>query len=123
MTMKLVSTHGADGRRRHYESDRANFTVEICECESDRNPVALWVKNGRASRLIGKTLLVTTYYTRDDGICLGSYNPQVKTSIGKCGSPCPEIDFDWVLEATPENERHLLDECERLMLADEKARQ
>ena len=124
MTMHLESTNGVNGCRRFYQSDQANFTVEICECEYDRSPnslMTLWVKHGWMRKYIEKTLSVTTYYTDDDGNCFGIYNPQVKTGINEYGNPYPEINFSWMLEATPKNEQRLLNECERLMLADKEA--
>lgn len=121
MTMRLESTNGIDGCRRFYRSDEGDLTVEICEIahEHDKNGIMTqWVKRGWLPEFIEKTLSVRTYYEDGEGNCWGRYNPQAKTEVNEDGNPYPGTDFDWVLEATPENERRLLEECERLMEED-----
>lgn len=119
MTMHLESTNGVDGNRRFYRSDRANFVVEISETTytHDKNSLmTLWVKHGWMPKFIETTLSVSTYYRDGEGNCWGIYNPQVKTGVNEYGNPYPQINFDWMLEATPGNEQRLLAECERLMI-------
>lgn len=121
--MHLKSKNGIDDCVRWYESDEGKLTVEICECEYDHSSnslMTLWVKHGWMPRFIDRALCVHTYYRDDEGNCWGRYNPQHKVAADEFGDLHAEINFDWLLEATMENEQRLLSECERLMLADPK---
>lgn len=119
--MHLKSKNGVNDCARFYESDEGKLVVEISECEYDHSAnslMTLWVKHGWMPRFFDRTLSVHTYYRDEEGNCHGVYNPQRKTRVDEFGNRHAEINFDWMLEATPENERRLLRECERLMLDD-----
>lgn len=122
MTTKLESTHGTNGCRRFFKSDIGNLVIEVTTVKHDRDSkhslMNLWVEKGWMPKFISTTLSINTYYTDAEGNCFGMFNPQIQTGINELGNPYPEINFLWMLEATPENEKRILDECERLMLED-----
>ncbi|MEG0759446.1 MAG: hypothetical protein RR505_13635, partial [Raoultibacter sp.] len=60
---------------------------------------------------------------KENGDCLGIYNPTLAYEeyyVNHGDVPIkryrPEINPEWELEATSENEQKILDECERLMI-------
>lgn len=119
MAMTLEATQGVNDCVRWYKSDAGSFVVEIATCEYDHSKnslMSLWVKHGWVDDFIEKVLWASTYYTDDEGNCWGRYNPQYATEVDEYGEHRAVIDFGWMLEATPENERRLLEECERLMV-------
>ena len=100
------------GNRRIYETASGTLAVEICT--TDHNGIKggsmdVYVKNGWVDRFMSKTLGVQTYFKLPDGTKVGElFNPTVKrVSAGS------ELDFDWLLEATHENEERILDEIGR----------
>lgn len=116
---------GINDCRRLYKSDDGKLFVEICTCDSgDRSNknslMNLYVKNGWLSEWLPTYLSVSTYFYDDDG-CHGYYNPTEKLELFEPGTPEYKnhggaryvINFDWKLEATPENEKRILEEVER----------
>ena len=105
--LRLIETH-AEGRRRYY-GNGSDLVVEIATIEHHRGAgslMSLWVNNGRMPRFVERTLNVNVFFTDESGRCVERFNPTVKP--GGCVR-----DFDWVLEATQENEDRLLAEIER----------
>lgn len=101
------------GTRRMYEfinNKNEKIFVEITEFAHNKKSktglMSLWVKHGYLKTFIEKTLNVTVYVKDEEGNCYGKYNPQVYDH--KC-----EINFEWMLEATPENEKKILKEIEQ----------
>ena len=88
-----------------------NFIIEVGICEhdkTDKNDLAnLWVKHGYIDRFLPTTAHIQTYYTDNNNNCYGYYNIQHKRHSNK-------VDFDYMLEATPENINRLLAECIRM---------
>lgn len=105
--MLRLSQEMCDTRR--FYTNGKDLTVEVTEVTYDRSAnslMTLWVKKGLMPRFIDRALCVQVYYDDGEGGCLDMFNPQRKR--GRC-----EIEFSWMLEATPENERRLLEEIER----------
>lgn len=64
----------------------------------------VYVKNGWVPRFMDRTLGIQVYLRLSDGTqVVDVFNPTIKRDAG-------EIDFNWLLEATPENELRLLRE-------------
>ena len=99
------------GTRRIYVTDGGVLTVEVCTTEHSGikgGAMDVYVKNGWIDHFMDKTLGVQTYFKLPDGTKVGElFNPTIKNVGSK-----REIDFDWLLEATPENEQRILDEIE-----------
>lgn len=87
-----------------------NFLIEVGITEHDRanrNDLAnLWVKHGHLDHFLPTTAHITTYYTDKEGRYSGLYNIQHKRDN--------TIDFNYMLEATPENINRLIAECIRM---------
>lgn len=101
------------GRTRYQIGDR--FTVDIMRVDSNLNSrnslMKIWKKAGYIPAVLPSYLVVNTYYTDIHGNCWGWYNVTVKRSEdGKR----QVLDFDYLREATPENEAELLAECIRM---------
>ena len=69
----------------------------------------MWVKRGFVKEFMETTLHIQTHYYADDGHCYGLYNPQVHYDQKQ-----RTINFDYLLEATEENELFLIKEVLRL---------
>lgn len=85
-----------------------NILAEVSICENDGSKYALpklWKKNGLIDHELKTWIGLTVYVTDQKGNCHGKYNPQI---TGLC-----KIDFQWMLEATPENLEKLLTEVEK----------
>lgn len=103
------------GGRRRYENGEG-LLVDIKTVKHERKPndlMTIWVKEGYLPEFLETTLHVDTEYTTkgEDGwdICTGNtFNPYIKYRDGR-----PVVNFDWVLEATPENEQRIIKEIER----------
>lgn len=67
----------------------------------------IWVKHGCLKEFIPETLCVQVYATDAEGNCRGKYNPTEKPSEDGKGR---QINFEWMLPATPENEAKILEE-------------
>lgn len=94
--------------------NKESLTVEICYCTDtggNESVPALWYKRGNTP-----TRLATYWAIRPEaksryGDVSAGYNPMVKNQ---------SIDFDWLLEATPQNLYKLLSEVMRRFKACEK---
>ena len=99
------------GTRRMYVTDGDILTAEVCTTEHTGikgGAMDVYVKNGWVDHFMDKTLGVQTCFKLPDGTQVGElFNPTIK-----CVGSKREIDFDWLLEATPENEQRILDEIE-----------
>ena len=84
--------------------------VELVSCTRDpgsRSLPILWKKKGLIDRVLDSWVGVNVYVTSEDGTCRGDYNPQ-ESGIGH------KINFDWMLEDTPENRARVIAEiCRR----------
>lgn len=103
------------GRRMRYKFEDKNakgeeILVELVSCTRDpgsRSLPILWKKHGLIDRVLDSWLGVSVYVTSEDGTCRGDYNPQ-ESGIGH------KINFDWMLEDTPENRTRIIAEiCRR----------
>lgn len=84
-----------------------NILVEVSVCENDESKYALpklWKKNGFMDHELKTWIHLMVYVTDPSGLCHGKYNPTEKGG---------KIDFQWMLEAKPENLEKLLTEVER----------
>lgn len=111
--------------------------VDITEVHPDNSSKhslpRLWKEHGYLPHVLNSYLSVNTYAEDADGRCWGKFNPQIApvgTKIVKvwvCDSlytgaghyeektvpDSPKLDFQWMLEATPENREKILQEIER----------
>ncbi len=112
--LSLITSTEKQGTRTLYHVG-SRFTVEAMTVEHDlsraRDLMNIWKKAGYISKALPSHIAIYTYYTDNDGNCWGYYNITVKRSEdGKRRV----IDFDYLREATPENEFELVAECIRL---------
>ena len=107
-------TYG-NGGRMLYTFDGKNkkgekIAVELVSCTRDpgaRSLPKLWKAAGLIDRVLDTWVGVNVYVTSEDGTCRGAYNPQ-ESGIGH------KINFDWMLEDTPENRSRIIAEiCRR----------
>lgn len=130
---KLKRVNGSDDRIRVYESEDGRLSVELSTCYSgkrkDRQTIMnRWARLGYVPKWMPAYLSVHTYYKLDDGGCVEWYNPQRAIKIYDPRTPEQlqhpngkiTTNFEWVFEATLENEKRLLAECERRYLNDER---
>lgn len=120
MKMELFDKRGIYGQRHLYRSEDGRFIVEITVCESHHGPgslMDLWVKNGWVDRFMDRYLTANTEAYLDNGDCKAWYNPQRRLSDD---GRRLENAYEWILEATPENEAALLAECVRRYENDER---
>lgn len=100
----LVQDHGA---RRVYSTKSGTLKVEVIETEHrgiKGGAMDVYVKNGWVPRFMERTLGIQVYLRLPDGTqVVDVFNPTIKRDAG-------EINFNWLLEATPENELRLLRE-------------
>lgn len=82
------------------------LTVTKHDKKNKRGLMNLWVKNGYMPEFIPETINIETYVFNDAGECHGRYNPQVIKGQNK-------INFKWMLENTPENEKRIIREIKR----------
>lgn len=103
------------GLRMWYEFEdknakREQILIELVSCARDpgsRSLPILWKKQGLIDRVLDTWVGVYVYVTSEDGTCRGAYNPQ-ESGIGH------KINFDWMLEDTPENRSRIIAEiCRR----------
>lgn len=98
------------GTRRMYRSADGALTVEMSTCEGDTSKGGImtkWAKCGYLARPLETFLGAQTYFKLGDGTQLTDvFNPTVNLERF-------EVDFDWMLEATEDNERLILDEIGR----------
>lgn len=87
------------------------IAAEFTLCENHRGKsslMAIWKKNGYVDCAMETWWSVDVYCYDPDGHCYARYNPTVKP-----GGAGFVIDFDWMLEGTPENMEKLSAEIER----------
>lgn len=102
------------GKRTYSENvNGGELVIEIRTHKTDMRRrsdlMRIWVDRGYLAKPIRRYLHVDTYFYDEDGRCCGYYNPTEKRGgLGRV------IDFDWMLEATPENESRLVAECLRM---------
>ena len=88
--------------------------IEISHCKNPGGKHSLphlWYKNGWLPRVFDTYLCCQTYITDSEGNCFGKYNPTIKLSDdGKRNV----INFDWMMEDTPENMQKIINACIRL---------
>lgn len=105
-----------EGRRWFYTNGK-DLSIEVCKIEHDRSKtslMSLWVKKGWLPKFIDTTWSIRCYFYREDGSCVEAFNPQIKQEVNENGcAPKNVIDFDWELEATPENLQKIFNEIER----------
>lgn len=71
-----------------------------------RGLMNLWIKAGYMKKFIPETWNIDTYVYDSEGNCRRKYNPQI-TADGR------KINFEWMIEATPENLQKIISEVER----------
>ena len=91
------------------------IAVEFSKCTNSGTKHSLpylWKKNGYTNKLLKTYWAVDVFATEDGGrgACWGRYNPTTKLSEG---GKRMVLDFAWVLEATEENGKELLNEIEK----------
>ncbi len=112
--LSLVTSIEQKGTRTIYHvSDR--FCVEVRKCcvnlKDKNNVMRLWKKAGYISEVLPSFLSVETFFTDASGNCWGWYNvTEKRSSDGKRRV----IDFDYLREATEDNEKELVAECIRM---------
>ena len=98
------------------------LTVEVKKILHDLcNPKSLmnlWVKAGYLRNPLKSHWSIETEITRPDGVCVRAYNPMTMMirrldRNGKTLGYRTSLNFDWMMEATPENRDKLLREVER----------
>lgn len=99
---------GSDARKR-YVADGLTVDVTTTRYDDSKNSLmTMWVGSGLLPRFIERVLWLDVE-ADVGGHAAKAYNPQECVRGGRV-----EIDFDWVLEATPENEERLLEEVLRM---------
>ena len=99
----------SDTRKRYVTADGLSVDVSVTEYDRSGNSLmTMWVKGSLLPRFIERVLWLDVE-ADVGGHAAKAYNPQECVRGGRV-----EIDFDWVLEATPENEERLLEEVLRM---------
>lgn len=102
------------GKRTYSENvNGGELVIEIRTRKTDMRRrgdlMRTWVQRGHLAEPIKRYLQVDTYFYDENGRCWGYYNPTEKRGgLGRV------IDFEWMLEATPENEARIVAECLRM---------
>lgn len=114
--MALVTSTETRGSRTLYHIGN-RFTVETVKVDADlkskNSLMNLWKKAGMIKKTLPSYICISTFYTDECGRCWGRYNVTEKRSDD---GRRMVINFDYLREATPENERELVAECIRLMV-------
>lgn len=101
---------------------KETMVIELYECTNPggKNSLPyLWYKEGWTETELETYLSMNTYVTDSEGNCRGAYSPTVKYSEEKKRFV---LDFDWMLENTPENQEKLINEAvSRFMAATGKS--
>lgn len=93
--------------KRNHKGEQIEFSISHCDGGSSKNSLPhLWFSQGCTDRLINKYLAVKTFVYTKDGGCYEKYNPMMAKGQRK-------INFEWLLEDTPENIRRLITEIGR----------
>lgn len=114
--MALVTSTETRGSRTLYHiGDRFIVdTVKVdADLKSEKSLMNMWKRAGWIKKALPSYISVQTYYTDECGQCWGYYNITEKPSDD---GRRRVINFDYLREATPENERELVAECIRLMV-------
>lgn len=97
-------------RTRYYIGN--NFMIEVIKCEHDLKKfydlMNVWKRAGYIQKPLKTHIYIDTYYTDENGICHGWYNPTCKLTQDGKGMT---IDFDYVKEYNSENIQYLLAKC------------
>lgn len=92
------------------------FQVELSTINHDKHdpsdPMHDWFASGYVSRFMNTSIAIRTCFIDYEGNAYAWFNPLEKPS--RSGRNI--IDFEWLLESTPQNEKILLRECERRYL-------
>lgn len=111
---QFVTSKETRGNRTLYRIG-SRFFIEVSsvahDLENPRDLMNIWKKAGYITAALPSHLVVNTYFYDVSGNCWGWYNVTEKPS--KDGKR-RVIDFDYLREATPENERELVAECIRM---------
>ena len=95
--------------------------IELTRIEHDRNDkhslMNLWLKHGFLKEFKETTINLQTYVYDKDGQCWGWYNPTVKMSEDQKRQV---LNFDYVMEDTPENREFLIAKVKELAEAGEE---
>lgn len=92
-------------------SDGETLIFELSKCinPGGKNSIpALWYKNGRTKTLLSSFWGLNTFVTHEKYGCFRAYDPTVKDNH--------QINFDYILEATPENAEIIVKEMIRRFL-------
>ena len=117
----LKSVYGTNDCRCFYECDELNgkgerLIVEFTYCYDSGYYKSLpkeWKRLGYTDRVVETYWHFDTYVYDQDGMCRRAYDPSVKP-----GGAGYVVDFDWHLDATPENARKLFAECYRRFMSE-----
>lgn len=93
-------------------SDGETLIFELTKCinPGGKNSIpALWYKNGYTKTLLSSFWSLDTFVTHEKYGCYRAYDPTVKDNH--------QINFDYILEATPENAEIIVKEMIRRFLA------
>lgn len=112
----LDGVYGMNDCRCYYACDSKNakgetLRVELSYCYDSgyhKSLPKLWKRHGYTDRVIETYWHFDTYVRDSDGTCRRGYDPSIKP-----GGAGWVVDFDWHLDATPENARKLFAECYR----------
>lgn len=99
------------------EQDQENVMLVIERCPNGCMP--LWVKDKIFKEPFPWWVIRVYVTNKNDGLCYGKYNPQEKPEVkrdskGKIWLSHNVVNFDWVLPATEENKRKIIEEVSRL---------
>lgn len=98
-----------DGKDRLNQKDE-KLCISMSFCDDPGGKVSLpvlWQKHGFTKERIKDWWSLQTFVTHLDGRCVGDYDPTWKFNPS---TKRREINFDWLLPATEENFKKLLDE-------------
>lgn len=110
----------AENRTRYHIGDR--FILDVTKVTHDLKDkhdfMNIWKRMGYIKKPLPSHIVIDTYYTDSNGNCWGYYNITTKRSDdGKRKL----INFDYLMEHTPENVEYLVNECIRLREMDVEA--
>ena len=112
-TVKDISCGREIRMRYEFEDKNAKgeeIVVVLISCTrapGSRSRPIIWKNHGYIDRVLDSWIGVYVYVTSEDGTCRRDYNPQESGKGNK-------INFDWMLEDTPENRDRIIAEiCRR----------
>lgn len=87
--------------------EKVQVILEKCENPGGKHSLPrMWYKEGLIDHILQTYWYMEVYVTDVFGNCWGKYNPTIIEGKNK-------IDFRWMMEATEENAKLLIDECMR----------